>query len=74
MLTEYILEVYEPEDRLTRNEYISSMPFGAFSVGDTVKTETQGTARITSISHLVFQIPGSEKITHKTMLYTSLKE
>lgn len=50
------------------------MPFGAFSVGDTVKTETQGTARITSISHLVFQIPGSEKITHKTMLYTSLKE
>ena len=74
MRTEYILEVYESEDRLTRNEYISSMPFGAFSVGDTVKTETQGTARITSISHLVFQIPESETITHKIMLYTSLKE
>ena len=74
MPTEYVLEVYEPDDRLTRNEYISSMPFGAFSVGDTVKTETQGTARIISISHLVYQIPGTETITHKTMIYTSTRE
>ncbi|MDF2416276.1 hypothetical protein GWP85_01960 [Acinetobacter beijerinckii] len=73
MSTEYILEVYEPNDTLTRNEYISSTPFGAFSVGDIVKTETQGSARITSISHLVYKLPESEKVTHKTMLYTSIR-
>lgn len=74
MSTEYILEVYEPDDRRAHNEYISATPFGAFSVGDTVKTETQGTARITSIGHLVTQFPGRDKITHITMLYTSIRE
>lgn len=74
MPTEYILEVYEPDDRRVHNEYISSTPFGSFSVGDTVKTETQGTALIISISHMVSQLPESERITHITMLYTSICE
>ncbi|SLJ85948.1 hypothetical protein [Psychrobacter sp. DAB_AL43B] len=74
MSTEYILEVYESDDRRANNKYISSTPFGAFSVGDTVKTETQGTARITSIGHMVSQLPKSERITHITMLYTSIRE
>ena len=74
MSTEYILEVYEPGGRHGHNQYTSSTPFGAFSVGDTVKTETQGTARITSIGHIVSQLPESERITHITMLYTSIRE
>lgn len=72
MPTQYILEVYEPNDQRAHNEYISSTPFGSFSVGDTIKTETQGTARITRIGHLVTQMPGSETITHLTMLHTSI--
>ncbi len=72
MPTEYILEVYEPDDRRAHNEYISSTPFSTFSVGDTIKTETQGTARITSIGHMVSKLPGSERITHITMVYTSI--
>lgn len=71
MPTEYKLEVYEPHDDRACNHYYSSSPFGAFSVGDTVKTETQGTARITSIGHLVYQLQDSDNITHITMLYTS---
>ena len=74
MSTEYILEVYEPEDKRAHNSYSSSTPFGAFSVGDTIKTETQGTARITSVGHMVSQFLESENITHITSLYTSIRE
>lgn len=72
MPTEYILEVYEPGDRRAHNEYISSTPFSTFSVGDTIKTETQGTARIINIGHIVSKLPGSERITHIAMVYTSI--
>lgn len=74
MPTEYKLEVYEPEDDRAHNGYYSSMPFGAFSVGDTIKTETQGTAYIKRVGHLVTQLPNSDKITHTTMLFTSLDQ
>ncbi|WEV50222.1 hypothetical protein OZX61_12805 (plasmid) [Acinetobacter sp. ESL0695] len=72
MSIDYILEVYEPGDKRAHNQYRSSTPFGAFSVGDTIKTQTQGTARIIHIGHFVSQIPGSERITHVTMIYTSI--
>lgn len=74
MSTEYILEVYEPDDKRAHNSYSSSTPFGAFSVGDTIKTQTQGTARITGVGHVVSQLSESERITHITMLYTSIGE
>lgn len=73
MPTDYILEVYEPEDTRAHNTYYSSTPFGTFSVGDTVKTETQGTARITRIGHLVTKLPGSENTTHLISLYTTIR-
>ena len=74
MSTEYVLEVYEPEDNRDHNSYTSSTPFGAFSVGDTIKTQTQGTAHITKIGHMVSQVKEGEGITHITMLYTSKDE
>lgn len=71
MATEYILEVYYPDDSRSYNGYKSSKPFGAFSVGDTVQTDAQEVASITRIGHMISQLPESDIITHITMLYTS---
>lgn len=74
MSTEYVLEVYEPKDDRAHNSYSSSTPFGAFSVGDTIKTQTQGTARIAKIGHMVSQVEEGGDITHIISLYTSKEE
>jgi len=69
MKIEYHLEVHAPESSHLLASHTSETPFGAISVGDTIKTMTEKDVRVTHIRHIIWEIEDSH-IGHKICVFT----
>lgn len=74
--TNYVLEIYEPEDdRTVAGVFDSNTPFMAISKGDYINTSIfpessfPGLLQVTSVEHILFEIENSHQ-THKVCLCT----
>lgn len=76
MKTQYILEIYDPEDSsCVAGLFESSRPFGALNVGDEINgnslnhSESLKKVKITKIEHIFWEIENSH-LTHKICVST----
>ncbi|HDK6887485.1 TPA: hypothetical protein ACTW1K_002019 [Raoultella planticola] len=78
MKTQYILEIYDPEDlSCVAGLYESNAPFGALNVGDEISGHSLNhsasikNVKVTKIQHIFWEIENSH-LTHKICVTTQL--